>query len=444
MLEKIKDGFQSVIQKISGNNIISEKNVRDAIDILRDTLLEADVNVRVVRRFINQTLDEALGEKVLKSISPGQMFIKLLSSKLCQFLGNEQSDIYLQGNPATILMCGLQGSGKTTSSAKLASWYKSKGKTVMLAAADVTRPAAVEQLKTLGTQIGCEVFSIDKVSNSITVAEQAQKIAKHNNIDILIIDTAGRTELDNDLLQEISLLNKKVSCSARILVVDAMTGQTAVEVAKNFHDAVDITGLIMSKSDSDARGGALLSVKTVVDVPIHFLGTSETIDGLEVFYPDRMATRILGMGDVVSLVEKVQDQVDEEEAVRLQQKILKMTFTLQDYLDQFKQILNFGSIEKIAEMLPGVSSDQTKQIDIKQIKREEAIILSMTMKERVNAKIIGPSRRSRIARGSGTSVAQVNSLLKKFDKTKNVMKKTMKNKKYQAQLMGTNMQGFSL
>lgn len=437
MLEKIRDSFQGVVQKISGQQTISEKNVQDAIEVLRDSLLDADVNVRVVRRFINQTLEEALGERVLKSVSSSQMFIKLLNDKLCQFLGGEKAEIHLSGNPAVILMCGLQGSGKTTTTAKLATWYKKQGKEVMLAACDITRPAAIEQLVTLGKQVQCEVFSLPDAKSPIEVAVQAQKEAKLQNKDILIVDTAGRTELNEQLLDEISQFQKKLSCCERILVVDAMTGQTAVQVAQSFHEAVEITGLIMSKADSDARGGALLSVKSIVNVPVYFLGVSEHIDeGLEQFYPDRMASRILGMGDVVSLVEKVQERVDEEESAKLQQKILKKTFTLQDYLEQFQQVSKMGSLEKFAEMLPGVSQEQINQIDIKQIKREEAIILSMTMRERENAKIIGHTRRTRIARGSGTSVAQVNSLLKKFEKTKNLMKKTMKNKKYQSQLLG--------
>lgn len=440
MLERIRDGFQGVVKKISGQHHISEKNVTDALDTLKDALLEADVNVRVVRRFINQTLDEALGEKVLHSVSPSQMFIKLLNDKLCKFLGEEQKEIHLAGNPAVILMCGLQGSGKTTTTAKLASFYIQKGKSVMMAAADITRPAAVEQLMTLGAQIQCDVFSLDNARSPLDVAIAAQKKAKLEQKDILIIDTAGRTELDEGLLEEISQIDKKISICERILVVDAMTGQTAVQVAKRFHDAVGITGLIMSKADSDARGGALLSVKSIVNVPIYFLGTGEHIDGLELFYPDRMAQRMLGMGDIVSLVEKVKDQVDEKEAEKLHKKILKKTFTLQDYLEQFKQLSNMGSLEKIAEMLPGVTSEQVNQIDIKQIKREEAIILSMTMREREHAKLIGPTRRARIAKGSGVSVAQVHMLLKKFDKTVNLMKKTMKNKKYQAQLMG-NIEG---
>lgn len=436
MLGKIKDGFQNVVQKLSGQSSISEKNIRDAVETLKHTLLEADVNVRVVRRFINQTLEDALGEKVLKSVSPGQMFVKLLYDKLCHFLGESQVDIHLEGNPAVILMCGLQGSGKTTSSVKLAAWYKSKGKNVMLVAADITRPAAVEQLCILGKRISCEVFSMDGAKSSIEVAIQGKKEAKARNKDILIIDTAGRTELDETLLSEISLLEKKVSSCARILVIDAMTGQTAVQVAKNFNESLYITGLIMSKADSDARGGALLSVKTVTNVPIHFLGTGEAIDDFEMFYPDRMASRIVGMGDVVSLVEKVQGQVDEQESERLEQKIRKKTFTLQDYLEQFRKLSKINSLDKIAEMLPGISSEQINNIDITQIKREEAIILSMTLKERENAKIIGATRRTRIAKGSGVSVARVHSLLKKFEKTKNMMKKTIKNKKYQNQLMG--------
>lgn len=443
MLESIRDGFGAVLRRISGTHAISEKNVRDAVEDIKTALLEADVNVRVVRRFVNAALEEAAGEKVLRSVSPAQMFTKLLYDKLRDFLGSERADIHLQGNPAIILMCGLQGSGKTTTAAKLARYYKNSGMQVSLAAADIVRPAAVEQLTILGQSVGCRVHSIDGAKSSMQVALAAIEASRAAGDEMLIVDTAGRTELDGTLLEEIAALQKKLSACARILVVDAMTGQTAVEVAQKFHEAVSLTGLIMSKADSDSRGGALLSIKTMVDVPVHFLGTGEKTDALEIFYPDRIASRILGMGDVVSLVEKVQEQFDEKEAEALHRKIVKKTFTLSDYLAQFKAMKSMGSMEKIAQMLPGVNSEAIKNIDERALKREEAIILSMTVQERENAKIIGSTRKTRIARGSGTSVAQVNSLLKKFENAKIMMKKAVKNKNFRQQMFGgADPQGF--
>ncbi len=431
MLESIQNGFTSMLRRISGTHAISEKNVRDAVEEIKIALLEADVHVRVVRRFINKTLEDALGEKVLRSVSPSQMFIKILQDTLSKFLGSEHSEIHLQGGPAVIFMCGLQGSGKTTTCAKLAAHYKSKGKSVSLAAADITRPAAVEQLMILGKSIDCTVHSLDTAQSPIDVAEFAHKRAKNSGDDILIVDTAGRTELDDDLLNEIAVMQKMLKPCSRILVLDAMTGQTAVTVAQKFHESVDITGFIFSKADSDSRGGALLSVRSMVDAPVHFIGTGEKIDSLEIFHPERIASRILGMGDIVSFVEKVQGHVDEEEAERLHKKIMKKTFTLADYLKQFQSMRDMGSMEKIAEMIPGVTHSMVQNIDQKAMRREEAIILSMTMEERENVKIIGSTRKARIACGSGTSVAQVNSLLKKFEKTKIMMKKAMKSKKMQ-------------
>ncbi len=436
MLESIRDGFGSMLRRISGTHAISEKNVRDAVEEIKLALLEADVHVRVVRRFVNKTLEDALGEKVLRSVSPAQMFTKILHDTLSRFLGSQESEIHLQGSPAVILMCGLQGSGKTTSSAKLAAHYKAKGKSVSLAAADITRPAAVEQLMVLGKSIGATVYSLDAAKSPLDVANFAYKQAKKSGDDILIVDTAGRTELNEELLDEIAGMQKTLKPCSRILVLDAMTGQTAVTVAQKFHESVNVTGFIFTKADSDSRGGALLSVRSMVDAPVHFMGTGEKTEALELFYPERIASRILGMGDVVSLVEKVQEQVDEKEAERLHKKILKKTFTLSDYLQQFQSVRNMGSMEKIAEMLPGVTNAMVQNIDEKALRREEAIILSMTLLERENAKIIGSTRKARIARGSGTSVAQVNSLLKKFEKTKIMMKKTMKNKKLQDSIFG--------
>lgn len=432
MLEKLQSGFQSIVRKISGKSHISEANIRDSIEEVKQALLEADVNIRVVRRFINKTVEQALGTEVLPSVKPGQIFIKILNDNLTHFLGEEKQEIALQGNPGTILMCGLQGSGKTTTCAKLALRYKKLGKKAAVLALDQSRAAAAQQLEQLGEKISVPVISKKTLglrhdASVIDIGRKAQKHAKQEGYDVLIVDTAGRTELDADLLDEIRKLHRALQSSARILVLDAITGQTAVQVAQNFQQAVELTGLIFTKVDSDARGGALLSVKTVVKIPVHFLGSGEAVEALEVFYPDRIASRILGMGDIVSLVEKVQERVDEEQAVKLQKKILKKTFTLQDYLEQMNQLTKIGSIEKIASMMPGVEAEQLKGIDTAQIRREEAIILSMTFQERLNPKILGFSRRSRIAKGSGNTVSKVNTLLKKFEKMKIMMKKTLKN-----------------
>ena len=441
MLEALQRGFQSIVKKVTGKSHVSESNIRDSIEEVKQSLLEADVNVRVVRRFINKTVEQALGTVVLHSLNPGQQFIKILNDNLIQFLGEKHQGIELQGNPATILMCGLQGSGKTTSSAKLALYYKNAQKTVALLALDLTRPAAVQQLEQLGEKIAVPVMTRDTLGISQkhsleSIAQKAQQHAKQQGYEVLIIDTAGRTELAKDLLNEINGIQKITKSCARILVLDALTGQTAVDIAQNFHDAVELTGLIFTKVDSDARGGALLSVRKTVGIPVHFIGSGETVEALDPFHPDRMASRILGMGDVVSLVEKVQEQVDQEQAEKLQKKILKKTFTLQDYLEQMQQITKIGSLDKIASMMPGLSAEQLQSIDTKQVKREEAILLSMTMRERENPKILGFSRRSRIAKGSGNTVAKVNTLLKKFEKMKQTMKKTLKNPKNAASLFG--------
>ncbi len=441
MLDTLQRGFQSIVKKVTGKGHVSESNIKDSIEEVKQSLLEADVNVRVVRRFVNRTVEQALGTEVLRSLNPGQQFIKILNDNLVQFLGEKHQDIELQGNPATLLMCGLQGSGKTTSSAKLALYYKNAQKTVALLALDLTRPAAIQQLEQLGEKIAVPVITRDTLGLSHTVSleqivQKAQQHAKQQGYEVLIIDTAGRTELDQGLLNEIGSIQKVTKSCARILVLDALTGQTAVDIAKNFHSAVELTGLIFTKVDSDARGGALLSVKTAIGIPVHFIGSGETMEALEPFHPDRMASRILGMGDVVSLVEKVQGQVDQEQAEKLQKKILKKTFTLQDYLEQMQQITKIGSLDKIAAMMPGMSADQLQNIDTKQVRREEAILLSMTMRERENPKILGFSRRSRIAKGSGNTVAKVNALLKKFEKMRQMMKKTIKDPKKAASLFG--------
>jgi len=437
MLEKLTETFSDIFRKMSGGGRITEKNIRDAVEEIKTALLEADVNLRVVRRLVNSTIDEALGEKVLRSVDPGQQFVKIVHDKIVSLLGGEAAELNLKGpdTVSVILMAGLQGSGKTTTSAKLALYLKNKGRRVMLAGADLTRPAAAEQLKILADQAGVEFYSEER-SKPEKVAKNALKKAKKEQFNTLIIDTAGRMQIDEELMKEIKRVSDAVSPVETLLVADAMTGQNAVDIAKSFNETLELSGIVLSKFDSDARGGAALSFKTVVGKPVKFIGVGEKLENFEQFYPDRIATRILGMGDVVSLVEKAREVIEVDEAEKLQKKMAKASFTLEDYLDQISRMKKMGSMQSIMEMIPGLAGqiDESK-LDDKKWKKEEAIILSMTLEERRNHRIIGPPRRKRIARGSGTSVSEVNRLLKNFDKSRNMMKKMVKNKKMQQQLM---------
>jgi signal recognition particle subunit SRP54 len=438
MLEKISGAFTDILKNISGKGGITEKNVQDTVEAIKMALLEADVNVRIVRRFVNHTLQEALGEKVLRAVSPGQQFIKIVHDRIQALLGDEKQDLQLKGPDTTsvILFYGLQGSGKTTSAAKLAKRLQKQGRKVLLVAADLVRPAAIEQLAILGQQIGVDVYRENDAKDPVKVAKNGVQRAKREFYNTVIVDTSGRMQVDNDLMQELVKVRNAVDPVESIFVADAMTGQYAVEIAKAFDDALGISGIILTKFDSDTRGGAALSLREITGKPIKFIGVGEKVDDLEVFHPERIATRILGMGDIVSLVEKAQEQVSQEEAQALQKKMASNTFTLEDYLDQFKQMRKMGSTQKLLEMIPGAKAAMGGQdIDERAIKQEEAIILSMNKKERANYLIIGPSRRKRIAAGSGTSVHSVNQLLKKFEKMKLMMKKVAKNKGYQQQLM---------
>lgn len=437
MLDGIAKKFSDIFRQISGKSHISEKNIRDAVDEIKVALLEADVNLRVVRRFINRTIDDATGEKVLSSVSPGQQFVKIVNDRLVEFLGDERKELNLKGpdTQSVVLLLGLQGSGKTTTAAKLALKMKKEGRTPLLVAADLVRPAAVKQLILLGEQCGIPVYHEDD-GKSVEVAKNALTHAKKEGKDTVILDTTGRLHIDEGMMDEIEAVSEAVSPDETILVADAMTGQNAANIAKEFHGRLGLTGVILSKFDSDTRGGAALSVKTVTGTPIKYIGVGEKLEDIEPFFPERIASRILGMGDVVSLVEKAQETIDEKEAEKLQQKMQSATFTLEDYLEQFQRVKKMGSIDKLIKMIPGAQANISEDdIDQEEIKHEEAIILSMTKPERQNHRIIGPSRRKRIARGSGTSVFDVNKLLKKFEKTRLMMKKAMKNKKYQAQMM---------
>lgn len=437
MLEKITNTFSDVFRKITGKSTITEKNIEEAVEQIKIALLEADVNLRVVRRFVNSTIEEAKGEKVLRAVDPGQQFIKIVHDKICALLGDEKKDLQLKG-PDTlsiIVYVGLQGAGKTTAAAKLAARLKKEGRKPLLAACDLVRPAAVEQLSVLGEKIGVEVYKED-TKDAVKVAKNAVNFAKKNAFNILIIDTAGRLQIDESMMDEIAQIKKAVNPDELILVADSMTGQSAVDVAKTFDEKLSLTGVILTKFDSDARGGAALSLKSVTGKPILFIGTGEKIEDFEPFHPDRIASRILGMGDVVSLVEKAQETIDLEEAEALQKKMASNDFTLQDMLEQLQRVKKMGPMESLMQMIPGLAGQIGDQdIDTSEMKMQEAIILSMTKKERANHLIIGPSRRKRIAKGSGTCVADVNRLIKQFEKTRLMMKKISRNKGMQQKMM---------
>ena len=433
MLEKITGTFSGIIRTLSGKSTITEKNIEDTVEQIKMALLEADVNLRVVRRFVNSTIEEAKGEKVLKAVDPGQQFVKIIYDKIVSMLGDQKKDLSLKGPDTTsvILLLGLQGAGKTTAAHKLAAKHKKEGRRPLLAACDLVRPAAVEQLSVLGEKIGVPVFK-ENSKDAVKNAEEALKYAKKNQFDTLIVDTAGRLQIDEEMMNELVKIKKSLNPDEIILVADAMTGQNAVEIAQSFDEKLGISGVILTKFDSDARGGAALSLRSITGKPIIYIGTGEKTEDFEQFHPERIASRILGMGDVVSLVEKAQATVDEEEALRLQKRMQKNEFTLDDMLAQFQQVKKMGSMQSLMDMIPGMAN---QQIDTSGMKRQEAIILSMTKKERANHLIIGPSRRKRIAAGSGTSVAEVNKLIKQFEKTKLTMKKLTRNRGMQAQLM---------
>lgn len=438
MLERISDKFSDIFRQISGKATISDKNIQDAVEEIKVALLEADVNLRVVRRFVNRTIEEAKGEAVLKAVNPGQQFVKIVHDRIVGLLGDQRQDLELKGPDtlSTILMMGLQGSGKTTTAAKLALKLQGEGRRPLLVAADLVRPAAVDQLQVLGKQTGIEVFSIPGEKDPVKVAREAGAYARRGSFNTMIVDTSGRLHLDVEMMKQIVSIRDAVDPQERLFVADSMTGQEAVNIAKEFDEQVGITGVVLTKFDSDTRGGAALSLKSVTGKPIKFIGTGEKPGDLDPFYPERIASRILGMGDVVSLVEKAQETIDFEEAQALQEKMISSTFTLEDYLDSFARMKKMGSVQSLLEMIPGAKGAISEDdIDEKEMGREEAIILSMTRDERRNHRIIGPSRRKRIAKGSGTSVAEVNRLLKRFEKMRLMMKKVSKNKKYQAKLM---------
>ena len=440
MLEKITNTFSDIVRTVSGKSTITEKNIEDAVEQIKMALLEADVNLRVVRRFVNATVEEAKGEKVLRAVDPGQQFVKIIYDRIVKLLGDSKVDLQLKGpdTQSVILLLGLQGAGKTTAAHKLAARLAKEGRKPLLVACDLVRPAAVEQLKQLGEKINVPVYFEENATakDAVKVARNGLSYAKKNGIDTVIVDTAGRLQIDESMMAELVDVKKAVSPVETLLVVDAMTGQNAVEIAQSFDEQLGLTGVILTKFDSDARGGAALSLKSITGKPILFIGTGEKTEDFEPFHPDRIASRILGMGDIVSLVEKAQEKVDVEEAQKLQEKMARNEFTLEDMLSQFESMNKMGSISSLMEMIPGLSGQiDTSKIDMDGMKRQKAIIQSMTKKERKNHLIIGPARRKRIAAGSGTSVAEVNKLIKQFEKMKLTMKKLSRNKGLQGKLM---------
>ncbi|MDR1443282.1 MAG: signal recognition particle protein [Treponema sp.] len=429
MFDKLTQKVSDALRLVAGKSTITEKNIDDAVDAIKMALLEADVNLRVVRRFVNSTVEDAKGERVLRSVDPGQQFVKIVHDKLVSFLGGDDAALNLRGPDvrSVILLLGLQGSGKTTSAAKLALRLKKGGRNPLLVACDLVRPGAVEQLSILGTQIGIPVYREEGAVDVVKVFRGAEDYARRNMADTLIVDTAGRLQIDQAMMAELARLKEAARPDELLLVADAMTGQAAVDIARTFDEKIGLTGVVLTKFDSDTRGGAALSLKTITGKPLKFVGTGEKPEDFEPFHPERTAGRILGMGDVVGLVEKAQEVIDKQEAQELQKKIEKESFTLEDWLTQLRSMKKMGSIKSMLDMIPGMAGQVSEEdIDKAELKNQEAILSSMTRKERTNHLIIGPSRRSRIARGSGSSVAEVARLLKRFEKMRTMMKKMSK------------------
>ena len=424
MFENLTEKLERSFKILKGEGRITEINVAETLKEIRRALIDADVNYKVAKTFTDEVKQKALGQDVLRSVKPGQMMTKIVRDELAALMGGTATDIKLEGNPAVILIAGLQGSGKTTFSGKLASHIKSKkGRQVLLVAGDVYRPAAIEQLKILGEQVGVEVYTEPGNNNPVLIAENAIKYARQKSYNTVIVDTAGRLAVDEAMMQEITAIKSAVKPSETLFVVDSMTGQDAVNTAKEFNDRLDFDGVVLTKLDGDTRGGAAISIRSVVDKPLKFISAGEKMDSLQVFHPERMADRILGMGDVVSLVERAQEQFDEEQARKLKKKLIKNQFNFNDFRDQINQIKKMGNLKDIASMIPGMGK-MLKNVDIPDdaFKQTEAIIDSMTPAERENPEIINARRRERIAKGSGTTVADVNKLLKQFEDTRKMMK----------------------
>jgi signal recognition particle subunit SRP54 len=425
MFESLGERLQNAIDKIKGYGKITEDNISDVVREIRLALLEADVNYKVVKEFVNNVKEKALGEEVAKSLKPGEVFVKILKDELVELLGGEKADLNLNGNPATLMLVGLQGTGKTTMIGKLGLMLRKKyHKKPLLVACDVYRPAAIDQLKTIGKELNIEVYSEGK-GNPVEISKNAINYAKENKFDYVLIDTAGRLHIDTELMDELKSINENIHPDEILLVVDSMTGQDAINVIEGFNEALPLTGAILTKLDGDTRGGAALSIRHLTNVPIKFVGVSEKMDGIEEFYPERMATRILGMGDIMTMLEKAESVIDEEEALKTAKKMQKGNFDLEDFLSQLKQIKKLGPLENLLKMIPGAKKMGLNQvhIDPKDMAHVEAIILSMTPYERRHPEVLKASRKVRIAKGSGRTVEEVNRLLKQFEQMKDMMKK---------------------
>jgi signal recognition particle subunit SRP54 len=424
MFESLSERLESAFKNLKGQGRINELNIANTVKDIRRALVDADVNYKIAKEFTDKVKDKAVGEKVLLSVSPGQQMVKIVQDELAELMGGEASDFNITGNPAVILIAGLQGSGKTTFSGKLASFLKTKkGKSPLLVAADIYRPAAIDQLKVLGEQVNVDVYSEPENKDAVAIAQNAIKEARANNKNVVIIDTAGRLAIDEAMMTEVANIKAAVNPTEILFVVDSMTGQDAVNTAKAFNDRLNFSGVVLTKLDGDTRGGAALSIKYTVDKPIKFVSNGEKLDALDVFYPDRMAQRILGMGDITSLVERAQAQFDEEQAKKLEKKIRKNQFDFEDFLQQIQQIKKMGNMKDLLGMIPGVGK-QVKDLDIRDdaFKGIEAIIQSMTPEERANPDLINPSRKNRIAKGSGKKLEEVNAFLKQFEQMKQMMK----------------------
>ena len=424
MFEGLSEKLERSFKILKGQGYITEVNVADTMKEIRRALLDADVSYKIAKDVTNNIKEKALGQQILTSVKPGEMMVKIVHDELAELMGGEHAEINLKGQPSIILIAGLQGSGKTTFSAKLANYLKrKKSKQVLLVAGDVYRPAAIDQLKVLGQQVEVEVYSEDGNKNPVEIAQHAIEHAKAQNKGVVIIDTAGRLAVDEEMMNEIANIKETVHPHETLFVVDAMTGQDAVNTAKAFNDRLDFDGVVLTKLDGDTRGGAALTIRTVVEKPIKFVGIGEKMDALDVFYPKRMADRILGMGDIVSLVERAQEQFDEEEAKRLQKKLAKNEFNYNDFLKQIQQIKKMGNIKDLASMIPGMDKAlKGEEIDDDAFKSIEAIIYSMTPAEREDPKLLNGTRRKRIAMGSGTSIVEVNRLVKQFEETAKMMR----------------------
>ena len=436
MFENLTEKFERAFKVLKGQGQITEINVAETLKEVRRALLDADVNFATAKNFTNTVKEKALGRNVLTAVSPGQLMIKICHEELVELMGGNESEINLNGNPAVVLMSGLQGSGKTTFTGKLGNYLKTKkGKSVLLVACDVYRPAAIDQLHVLGEQLGIEVYSNREEKNPVKIAQDAIQFAKSKSYNVVLVDTAGRLAIDERMMDEIAQIKESIQPSETLFVVDAMTGQDAVNTAKAFNDKINFDGVVLTKLDGDTRGGSALTIKAIVNKPIKFVGTGEKMDALDVFYPSRMADRILGMGDVVSLVERAQEQFDEEEARKLQKKIMKDQFDFNDFLAQLQQIKKMGNMKDLMGMIPGMGK-AIKDVDIQDdaFKHVEAIIQSMTPKERSNPALLNNSRRLRLAKGSGTNLIEVNKLIKQFDDMKKMMK-MMSNPRNMANMM---------